>query len=172
MRHIHTVCHTNNNKMPRIELQTDIKADKEIVFNLSRSIDLHKISTEKTNETAIAGKTSGLIGLNESVTWRAKHFGIYQKLTSKITDFDQPNYFVDEMVSGAFSKFKHEHFFEESDKGTLMIDIFDYTSPFGILGKIADKLFLENYMTDLLAERNRIVKEFAESDKWKAILTE
>ncbi|UKM66618.1 SRPBCC family protein [Flavobacteriaceae bacterium GSB9] len=158
--------------MPRIELRTEIKADKEIVFDLSRSIDLHKISTEHTNETAIAGKTSGLIGLNESVTWRAKHFGIYQKLTSKITEFDRPNYFADEMVSGAFNEFKHEHHFAELNGGTLMTDFFDYKSPFGILGKLADILFLKKYITDLLTERNRIVKEFAESDKWKQIITE
>jgi ligand-binding SRPBCC domain-containing protein len=158
--------------MPRIELRTEIKADKEIVFDLSRSIDLHKISTEHTNETAIAGKTSGLIGLNESVTWRAKHFGIYQRLTSKITEFDRPNYFADEMVSGAFSEFKHEHHFADLNGGTLMTDFFDYKSPLGILGIIADKIFLEKYMTDLLTERNRIVKEFAESDKWKQIITE
>lgn len=157
--------------MPRIELRTEIKADKEIVFDLSRSIDLHKISTEHTNETVIAGKISGLIALNESVTWRAKHFGIYQRLTSKITEFDRPNYFADEMVSGAFSKFKHEHHFTDLNGGTLMIDYFDYKSPIGILGKIADKIFLVKYMTDLLTERNRIVKEFAESDKWKRILT-
>ena len=158
--------------MPRIGLQTKIKADKEIVFDLSRSIDLHKISTEHINETAIAGKTSGLIGLDESVTWRAKHFGIYQRLTSKITEFDRPNYFADEMVNGAFSEFKHKHHFADLNGGTLMTDYFDYKSPFGILGNLADKVFLEKYMTDLLSERNRIVKEFAESDKWKQILTE
>ncbi len=153
--------------MPRIELRTEINADKEIVFDLSRSIDLHKISTEHTNETAIAGKMSGLIGLDESVTWRAKHFGIYQKLTSKITEFDRPNYFADEMISGAFSEFKHEHHFADLNGGTLMTDFFDYKSPLGILGKLADKIFLEKYMTDLLTERNRIVKEFAESKNWK-----
>lgn len=158
--------------MPRIELRTEIKADKKIVFDLSRSIDLHKISTEQTNEQAIAGKTSGLIGLNESVTWRAKHFGIYQNLTSKITEFDRPKHFVDEMVKGAFKEFKHEHHFEELNGGTLMTDFFDYKSPFGILGKLADKLFLKKYMTELLSERNRIVKEFAESEKWKELITE
>ena len=158
--------------MPRIELQTEIKAKKEIVFDLSRSIDLHKISTKHTNETAIAGKTSGLIELNESVTWRAKHFGIYQKLTSKITEYDRPNYFADEMVRGTFSEFKHEHHFVEFNNGTLMTDVFEYKSPLGILGKIADYLFLEKYMTELLIERNRIVKSYAESDKWKQILTE
>ena len=158
--------------MPKIELKTEIKAERNIVFDLSRSIDLHKISTEQTNEEAIAGITSGLIGMNESVTWRAKHFGIYQKLTSKITEFDRPNYFADEMVKGAFSGFKHEHHFAESNGGTLMTDFFDYKSPFGILGKLADKLFLKKYMTELLTERNRIVKEFAESDKWKEVINE
>ena len=158
--------------MPKIELKTKIKADRKVVFDLSRSIDLHKISTEQTNEQAIAGKTSGLIGMNESVTWRAKHFGIYQNLTSKITEFDRPSYFADEMVKGAFKEFKHEHHFVESNGGTLMIDIFDYKSPFGILGKLADKMFLEKYMTELLTERNRIVKEFSESEKWKELITE
>lgn len=158
--------------MPRIELRTEIKARKDIVFDLSRSIDLHKISTEHTNETAIAGKTNGLIGLSESVTWRAKHFGVYQELTSKITEFDRPNFFVDEMVKGAFKSFKHEHHFSDINGGTLMIDYFDYQSPLGFLGKLADKLFLQKYMTDLLEERNRIVKDFAETDKWKKIVDE
>jgi ligand-binding SRPBCC domain-containing protein len=158
--------------MPRIEIKTKIKANKNIVFDLSRSIDLHKISTEQTNEEAIAGKTSGLIGINESVTWRAKHFGVYQNLTSKITEFDKPNYFVDEMQKGAFKEFKHEHHFAELNGETLMTDIFNYKSPLGFLGKFADKVFLKKYMTELLTERNRVVKEFAESGKWKELLTE
>jgi ligand-binding SRPBCC domain-containing protein len=156
--------------MPRIEIRTEINAEKEIVFDLSRSIDLHKISTEKTNEEAIAGITTGLIGMNESVTWRAKHFGFYQNLTSKITAFDRPNYFADEMLNGAFKEFKHEHHFTSLNGKTIMTDYFDYKSPLGILGELADCLFLENYMTRLLNDRNRIIKEFAESDNWKSIL--
>jgi len=157
--------------MPNIELQTEIKADTEIVFDLSRSIDLHKISTEQTSEKAIAGKTSGLISMSESVTWRAKHFGIYQNLTSKITNFNRPNYFTDEMQKGIFKSFKHEHIFTELNGLTQMTDIFNYKSPFGFLGKLADKLFLKKYMTELLVERNKVIKEFAESEKWKEVLT-
>jgi ligand-binding SRPBCC domain-containing protein len=156
--------------MPIIKLQTHIKAPKEIVFDLSRSIDLHKISTEHTNEEAISGKTSGLITLHESVTWRAKHFGIIQTLTSKITEFDKPNYFVDEMVNGAFKRFKHEHHFIEYENGTLMTDFFDYESPLGILGRLADILFLKKYLAKLLTKRNMILKNFAESEKWKEII--
>jgi hypothetical protein len=54
--------------MPILKLKTSINADIQIVFDLSRSIDLHKISTEHTNEEAVAGKTSGLIELGEQVT--------------------------------------------------------------------------------------------------------
>ena len=156
--------------MPTIKLRTEINAPKNIVFDLSRSIDLHKISTKQTNEEAIAGVTTGLIGKNQTVTWRAKHFGIYQTLTSKITEFDTPKYFVDEMEKGIFKSFKHEHIFEEKEGKTVMIDIFHYESPLGILGKIADKLFLKKYMKTLLSNRNETIKEFAESDKWKNCL--
>lgn len=158
--------------MPTIELQTVIRASIPIVFDLSRSIDLHKISTKLTHEKAIAGRTSGLIELNETVTWRAKHFGIYQNLTSKITEFERPWYFAEEMVSGAFRRFKHEHHFSELNGDTLMSDCFNYESPLGFLGRLADKLFLETYVKNLLVQRNRVLKDFAESDKWEQILTE
>lgn len=157
--------------MPRIKLTTEIEADIHVVFDLSRSIDLHKISAAKTNEKAIDGKVSGLIGLNESVTWKARHFGVYQRLTSKVTEFDRPNHFVDEQESGIFKFFRHEHHFRSTDQGTEMIDIFDYRSPCGILGNFADRLFLKRYMTTFLEKRNKVIKEFAESEKWKTILT-
>lgn len=158
--------------MPTLQLTTCIQSTQEIVFDLSRSIDVHKISTQKTDEEAIAGVTTGLIRLDEWVTWRAKHFGIYQKLTSKITTFDRPNSFTDEMVKGAFKSFKHQHIFKKTEHGTEMIDIFEYKSPFGIFGKLADSIFLKSYMTNLLKERNQIIKDFAESEKWKMVLEE
>ena len=157
--------------MPIIKLTTEIRGKIEVVFDLARSIDLHKISTAHTKEEAIAGKTSGLISLNETVTWRARHFGIWQELTSKITGFEAPNYFADEMVKGAFKNFKHEHFFEEKSGVTIMKDIFDYSSPFGLLGRSADSLFLKRYMTELLEKRNDTIKYFAESERWKEVLS-
>jgi ligand-binding SRPBCC domain-containing protein len=157
--------------MPKIIIHTNINASKELAFDLSRNMDLHEISTAKTEEKAVAGVTTGLIGLNESVTWRAKHLGVWQKLTSKVTEFDFPHYFVDEMQKGAFKSFRHEHLFKETNGITLMIDIFEYKSPFGILGKLADWLFLEEYMTKLLQERVLIIKEYAESGKWKNLNT-
>jgi ligand-binding SRPBCC domain-containing protein len=156
--------------MPTIHLQTIIKSSIQICFDLSRSIDLHKISTSHTKEEAIDGCISGLIGLNEFVTWQAVHFGVKQKLTTKITAFESPYYFCDEQVRGIFKMMKHDHYFKEKDGFIIMNDTFTFESPWGILGKLANKLFLTRYMTELLQKRNQSIKEFAETDQWKSIL--
>ena len=151
--------------MPKIELHTEIDAPIKRVFDLARSIDLHMLSTSHTNEKAIAGKISGLIGLGEWVTWRAKHLGFNQLLTSKITAFQAPNYFSDEMVSGIFKSFKHEHLFKENNGITIMTDVFDYVAPYGILGNLADVIFLKRYMTSFLMQKNSKLKEVAELNR-------
>ncbi|MEZ4299102.1 MAG: SRPBCC family protein [Polyangiaceae bacterium] len=156
--------------MPILDITTLIAAPVDRAFDLSRSIDLHTVSTAETGETAVAGVTSGLIGLGEEVTWRARHFGVWQLLTSRIVAFDRPHHFRDSMVRGAFRRFDHDHFFEPHEGGTRVRDVFDYDSPLGPLGRLADVLFLERYMRRLLVERNRIVKEVAESDQWREYL--
>ena len=123
--------------MPRIETKTIINAPIEVCFDLSRSVDLHKISTSKTKEYVVAGRKKGLIENGESITWRAKHFGVWQNLTSMITAFEYPFYFCDEMVKGAFHSFKHEHISETREGKTIMKDVFDFKSPFGVNTKIS-----------------------------------
>src|SRR5262245_31855607 len=98
--------------MPTIELITIIAAPVERTFDLSRSIDLHTESTSATGERAVGGATSGLTGPGQEVTWRARHFGVWQSLTSRIVAFDRPAHFRDSMVRGAFRRFDHDHFFE------------------------------------------------------------
>lgn len=151
--------------MPCIKIETLIKADLQVCFDVARNIDIHQESLKHSGEMAIAGKTSGLIELGQTVTWEAKHFGFVQHLTSKITAFESPYYFVDEMVSGAFKSFCHEHIFEQSFKKNhvLMTDLFYFESPLGYLGKLANKLFLTKYMTKLLKLRSIHLKLVAES---------
>ncbi|WPU95091.1 SRPBCC family protein [Mucilaginibacter sabulilitoris] len=148
--------------MPIIELATHINAPIRRCFDLARSIDVHVASTRQTGETAIAGRTSGLIELGESVTWRAKHFGRWQTLTSKVTEFEYPNFFTDEMVEGAFKNFRHEHYFFPVNDQTLMKDIFMFESPYGFWGHVANVVFLKQYMTRLLEKRNLVIKQIAE----------
>ncbi|WP_296149863.1 SRPBCC family protein [uncultured Flavobacterium sp.] len=149
--------------MTKIILQTKIKAPIETVFNLSRNIDIHQESASSSKEKVIAGKTSGLIELNETVTWKGKHFGIYLKHSSKITEMEFPNYFVDIMEKGHFKSFRHEHYFEEKNGFTTMKDLLTYETPFGIFGRIFDYILLKNHMKNFLLERNTILKNIAEN---------
>jgi ligand-binding SRPBCC domain-containing protein len=158
--------------MPKIEIITIINAPIALCFDLARSIDLHTISTSKTNEKAIGGRTQGLIELHEYVTWQATHFGIRQILTSKITAFEKPYYFVDEQISGAFKSLYHEHIFEQDGEKVIMKDIFTFQSPMGIFGRLFNKLILTAYLQNFLITRNNMIKEFAETDKWKRLITE
>jgi hypothetical protein len=149
--------------MTTIQLITEIKSSKKIVFDVSRDIDIHQKSAFKSNEKAIAGVTSGLINYNETVTWRGKHFGFYLTHKSRITTMNLYDYFVDEMEEGKFKSFKHQHFFEEKNGITIMKDHLQYETPFGIFGKIFDILFLEKHLTKFLLERNKILKQTAEN---------
>jgi ligand-binding SRPBCC domain-containing protein len=149
--------------MPHIDFSTSINAPPEICFDLARDIDLHVKSTAGTNERAVGGVTSGLIGLGQEVTWEATHFGIRQRLTSRITVFDRPHHFRDSLVSGAFRRFDHDHYFLLEGRGTIMRDVFNYDSPFGWLGRFADRLFLRSYMAKFLTRRAGIIKLIAES---------
>lgn len=158
--------------MPQIQLKTEIHAPVERCFDLARSIDLHKISTAKTNEEAVAGTTSGLIGLHETVTWRATHLGVRQHLTSRITAFQRPHFFTDEQVKGIFKQIYHEHRFEQVGNRVIITDIFHFRSPFGIAGRIFNAVFLTSYLRRLLIKRNQIIREFAETDAWKQVLPE
>ena len=148
--------------MPIIHLETFIKAPVELCFDLARSVDIHMASTNYTGERAIGGVTSGMMNLDDEVTWEATHFGVRQRLTSRITAFDRPRMFVDEMQRGAFKYWRHTHLFEARDEGTLMIDDADYASPLGLIGRIVDKLLLERHMTQLLIKRNKHIRKVAE----------
>lgn len=149
--------------MKTIHLVTKIKASKQIVFDISRDIDLHQKSASKSNEKAIAGVTTGLINCGETVTWRGRHFGFYLTHKSRITSMELHDYFVDEMEEGKFKTFKHQHFFEEKNGITIMKDHLQYEAPFGIFGKLFDVLFLKTHLTQFLLERNKILKETAEN---------
>jgi ligand-binding SRPBCC domain-containing protein len=145
--------------MTTIHLITKINAPIETVFNMSTDIDVHQQSARKTGEIAVAGVTSGNIKLGETVTWKGRHFGIMLMHRSKITAYDFPNYFVDEMEKGCFKSFRHEHYFEHQDGITTMTDQLSYETPYGIFGKLFDWFLLKKHMTHFLLKRNAFIKK-------------
>ena len=148
--------------MPTIRLETPIHAPPERCFDLSLSVDLHAQSQAYAHERPIAGVMAGGMRLGDTVTWEAVHFGIKQHLTSRITAYERPARFTDEMVAGIFQQLHHTHFFIRQPYGTLMLDVFTFRAPLGILGRLAELLFLTRYMRGLLRARNRYLKHVAE----------
>jgi ligand-binding SRPBCC domain-containing protein len=149
--------------MPVIHVQTFIRAPVERCFDLARDPDLHVQSTEHTEERLVERTGEGLFRPGDRVTWEAVHFRVRQRLTSRITRFEPPRLFEDRMVRGAFHSFAHLHEFRPVDGGTVMTDTFTYRSPLGVLGVIADHLFLERYMRRFLIQRAQFLKQRAES---------
>jgi ligand-binding SRPBCC domain-containing protein len=148
--------------MPVICLETPIHAPIDRCFDLARSIEIHLRSTEKTREKVVGRAATGLLGPNDEVTWEATHLGFRQRLSSRISVFNPPYHFRDSMVRGAFRSFDHDHFFEQDQGITIMKDRFEYTSPFGLLGGLADVLFLKHYMERLLRIRANVIRVAAE----------
>ena len=156
--------------MPTIHLTTFIAAPVNVVFDLCRNIDMHRQTMSAYQEEAVAGIRFGLIEKDEMVTWKAKHFFKTRMLRVRITEMKKPDMFISEQAEGDFKMMKHEHHFKPCDNGTIMIDLFHFESPYGILGQGLNSLYLTKYMKRLLEQRNAMLKEFAESDKWKKVL--
>ena len=146
----------------RIELTTDIRAPRDVCFDLARNIDVHVQAMAHTGERAVSGRTSGLISLGEEVTWSGRHFGILQHHTSRITAFERPSHFRDTMIAGRFKAFEHDHIFETIDGGTRMRDVLVFESPFGLLGRVVDRLFLARHLRTLLGKHNEYIRAVAE----------
>src|SRR5438034_2361245 len=139
--------------MPTIRIATSIDAPPERCFDLARDVGAHVLSTAGTGERAVGGVTIGLLELGDEVTWEARHLGIRQRLTARISRFERPRMFEDVMVRGAFASLRHVHEFLPRDGGTTMLDTFTFESPLGPLGAIVDRVYLAGYMRRFLVAR-------------------
>jgi ligand-binding SRPBCC domain-containing protein len=162
---------TTLERVQMIELEdiTGIEAPMERCFDLARSVEVHLLGNRHWGESAIAagGVTSGLLELHDRVIWRARHFGLRWHLTSVITAFDRPAYFQDTQLRGPFGAMRHDHYFRAAASGrTEMRDVFTFAARVPLLGRLAEILLLRRYMRELLRERNRVIREVAESPDW------
>ncbi len=149
--------------MAHFQLETIIAAPIELCFDLARNIDVHLAAATARGQKAIAGTTSGLIGLGETVTWEGRYLLLRRQMTSRIILFDFPNMFADEMQQGAFHHWRHTHTFTQFRGVTKMHDDVDFASPFGLIGYMTDVLFMRNYMRKLLLGQNAFLKNLAEN---------
>lgn len=151
--------------MPTLIVKTRLAAPPALCFDLARDIGLHCRTAAHSGERAVAGVTTGLIGYGESVTFEGVHFGVKQRFTARVTNFEPPHRFIDEMTQGAFKTMRHIHWFEACGENTTMTDTLIWTSPFGLVGVLADKILIERHMRKFLLERNANLQRAAEEAK-------
>ena len=148
--------------MTSVVVETRIAAPIELCFDLARDVDAHVSTSASTGERAVGGKTSGLLDLGDVVTFEAVHFGLRHLLTSKIVELVRPRRFVDEMVSGAFASLRHVHEFAVDGSSVVMRDTLTWRSPLGVLGVLADRLFVERHMRAFIQKKQSELKAHAE----------
>jgi ligand-binding SRPBCC domain-containing protein len=151
--------------MYQLRVTTSVAAPLSTCFDLARSVDVHVQSAAGTGERVVGGRLSGLLELGDEVTWEGKHFGVTQRLSSKITEFQPYTFFQDRMTRGAFRFLEHDHLFEQQDDGTLMTDILKFKAPLGPLGWIAERVFLAPHLRRFLIARGLALKAMAERAK-------
>lgn len=157
--------------MVHIEQRIEIAAPIKRCFDLARSIEVHLLGAAHTQEEAVGGVTSGLIGAGQTVRWRAKHLGVRQHLTSRMTAFESPHHFQDTMLAGAFRSMQHDHFFRSvAPDRTEVTDRLVFAAPLPVLGQLAEVLFVRRHMAAFLQKRNAVLKAVAESDDWMRYL--
>jgi ligand-binding SRPBCC domain-containing protein len=157
--------------MSKIHITTFIAAPIERVFDLSRHLALYKFLFQNRNEKFSAATGSNLIAKNETMSINVKHAGKTRVSLLKITEFMKPLAFTEEQVKGDLENFKHEHHFRQIENGTIIIDILDFGRPRDLIGKLLGKVYLKKYLEQLVMKRNEVIRSYAETEKWRAVLS-
>lgn len=156
--------------MPRLHLTSLIAAPPQVVFDLNRHVGLHQLSMQRYGEEAVRGVRTGLMGANQSVTWKAKHLGRTRLLTVTISACEAPQHLEVTMTQGDFKYMQQQFCCKPVQNGTLLIEDLYVEYPYGWLGRQLGRFFLNRYLCRLLEERHACIKDYAESNKWKALL--
>lgn len=149
-----------------LQIETFIQAPKELCFDLARSTDLHVESAEFSSEKIVAGVSTGLLKLNDTVTFEGRHFGIRQRMSTQITKFNRPYSFSDSQITGIFKSFVHDHSFIEKNEGTVMTDTITFKCPYGPIGFLVDPL-IKLHIAKFMQIRVTKIKKVAESNDWE-----
>jgi ligand-binding SRPBCC domain-containing protein len=156
--------------MPKIHLTQFIQAPIERVFDLNRNLTLRKKGLQQKGAPFLFSSSKGLVDAGETITLRAKHLGKTREMTARITALNAPHQFVEEQVRGDLKSYRHEYHFKPTENGTILIDVLEYEGPRDLLGSLAAPFFLKSILTNMLKQKNELVRQYAESEKWRAVL--
>lgn len=158
--------------MSTIHVTSCIHAPAERIFNLSRSASLHKAVLRSYKKGSLETGADGLLSQDDKVGFKLQFLGRTRELVTRIESLEYPLQFVSTLVRGPFKELTHEQHFKPIGNGTLLIDLLDYEPAFGAIGRLADKIMIRSFLRKYLDAKNRLIKQYAEGEKWKVILPE
>jgi ligand-binding SRPBCC domain-containing protein len=85
--------------------------------------------------------------------------GIKMDWMTEITHAKEQEYFVDEQRFGPYALWHHEHHFEAIKGGVKMTDILNYAIPYGAVGRLSNKLFVERKIKKIFSYREKAIND-------------
>ncbi len=148
--------------MPTREFRLLIHAPLEAVWEFHNSIQSLFLLTPPSTQAKLDGDP---VPMAQGVVYKLKlkRWGVIPLPTwsARIAVYDPPHRFEDEQISGQgpFKSWRHVHRFERvEDDYTLLFDQVTYEVPFGVLGKVADSLFIRADIERMFAYRHQVTK--------------
>nr|WP_214653040.1 SRPBCC family protein [Mucilaginibacter segetis] len=86
-------------------------------------------------------------------------FGIELNWMTEITHVDEEKYFVDEQRFGPYALWHHQHHFKSIAGGTEMTDILHYAIPFGVIGRLSNKVIVDKQIKKIFNYRVKAIEE-------------
>ena len=86
-------------------------------------------------------------------------WGIPMKWVTEITQVMEPDFFIDNQKSGPYAYWHHQHFINETDTGTEIMDIINFKVPFGIVGRILEKAIVKRKVQEIFEYRKKKLEE-------------
>jgi ligand-binding SRPBCC domain-containing protein len=157
--------------MASIHLTTFIAAPIERVFDLSRHLAIYKQVFQSRKAEFRSGAASSLLSPGETISVLGKIAGKNRMTMLKLTKLQRPLSFTEEQVKGDLESYKHEHHFKPAQNGTIVIDILEYGPPRDMIGRIVARIRMKKYLEEFIGKRNETIRNYAETEKWRAVLT-
>ena len=130
------------------------------VFNFFKEAkNLEKITPEYLN-FKILGMNTDNIQAGSLIDYKLQIHGVPVKWKTKISEFEDGSYFVDEQLKGPYSKWVHKHSFFTHKSGTLISDRVVYKVPLGFLGSLFAGRFIKNDVNNIFKYRNKVINNF------------
>jgi ligand-binding SRPBCC domain-containing protein len=144
-----------------------IKADLVTVWEFfSTPANLGKITPAHMNFVTLGITGGDKMYAGQLISYKVSPFPFLRvRWTTEIKNVVDKKYFTDEQKLGPFALWYHQHFFEAKDGGVEMTDEVTWAVPFGLLGRLANTLLVNQSVQDIFEFRRQAVERIFHGNK-------